>query len=307
METLSEKNKETAVSLYNPTPTTKAVVIRQEMTKVPEVVKSLTDIEKYVFVASTKTPIAEIDDPTLCSKTRQMFRFIAMDVGYVIPSNADDWAYIQTRLLDILKRYYKQLTLSEIKLAFELAATGGLDEYLPKDSQGAPDRKHYQQFNAEYFSKILNAYKKKRCDVMQKAYKALPMEAARVTEEERKHYHNEAMKNNREIFLRYKYTGRLSFTPGGEILFFNWLKRIGYAEPLNVTEEDKTEAYRKYMQRVARGIDNRYQACHVQKKGAKSPELNFTSYEIARGKEIKRALDRMIEDEIFIDNLITFE
>lgn len=32
------------------------------------------------------------------------------------------------------------MTLADIKLAFELATTGELDDYLPKDSQGNPDK-----------------------------------------------------------------------------------------------------------------------------------------------------------------------
>lgn len=76
--------------------------------------------------------------------------------------------------MDILKRYYSDMTLADIKMAFELATTGELDEYLPKDKQGNPDKNHYQQFNADYFAKILKAYKQKQTDVIDKAYKAIP-------------------------------------------------------------------------------------------------------------------------------------
>lgn len=98
MERLPEKvnTQSVALSVYNPPPGTKAIDIRRQMVQIPEVAKSLSPVEKYVFAASTKTQIAEIDDATLVAKTGQMFRFIAMDVGYNIPQNADDWAYICT-------------------------------------------------------------------------------------------------------------------------------------------------------------------------------------------------------------------
>lgn len=51
------------------------------MVELPEVAKALTTVEKYIFVASTKKQVAEIDDETLIAKTGQMFRFIAMDAG----------------------------------------------------------------------------------------------------------------------------------------------------------------------------------------------------------------------------------
>lgn len=186
MGNLPEKvnTQSVALAIYNPTPGTKAIDIRRQMLQLPEVAKSLSGVEKYIFAASTKMQIADIDDGTLIAKTGQMFRFIAMDVGYIIPTNPEDWAYICTRLLDILKKYYSQMTLADIKLAFELATTGELDDYLPKDSQGNPDKKHYQQFNADYFAKILSAYRRKQNGVIHKAYKALPEPKKELTPEE---------------------------------------------------------------------------------------------------------------------------
>ena len=275
------------------------------MVQLPEVAKSLSGVEKYIFAASTKTQIAEIDDGTLVAKTGQMFRFIALDVGYIIPTNTDDWAYICTRLLDILKKYYSQMTLADIKLAFELATTGELDDYLPKDRNGQPDKAHYQQFNADYFAKILNAYRRKQNGVIHKAYQALP-EPKRLTPEQKRYYHNETVARYRAMFLRYKYTGvfRLGIADG--MFLFEWLTKLGLADAVAGTEDDRKQAYARYMQRVARGFVNKYEAFHVQRKGADAPELDFTAYEIARDKEIKRAFDRMIADELQIDNYLDF-
>lgn len=303
-QTLPEKRQSAAVLLYSGT--AKAIDVRRAMVELPEVAKALTPVEKYIFVASTKKQIAEIDDETLIAKTGQMFRFIAMDVGYIIPTNPEDWAYICTRLLDILKKYYSQMTLTDIKLAFELATTGELDDYLPKDSQDNPDKKHYQQFNADYFAKILNAYRRKQNGVIHKAYKALPEPKKELTPEEKRYYHNQTVARCREVFLQYKYTGRfvLGITDG--MLIYDWLRKLGFANEVAGTEDDRKQAFARYMQRVARGFVNKYEAYHVQRKGTDAPELDFTAYEIARDKEIARTFDRMIADELQIDNYLDF-
>lgn len=304
-QTLPEKRQSAAVLLYSGT--AKAIDVLRAMVELPEVAKALTPVEKYIFVASTKKQIAEIDDETLIAKTGQMFRFIAMDVGFIIPTeNRDDWTYICTRLLDILKKYYSQMTLADIKLAFELATTGELDDYLPKDSQGNPDKKHYQQFNADYFAKILNAYRRKQNGVIHKAYKALPEPKKELTPEEKRYYHNQTVARCREVFLQYKYTGRfvLGITDG--MLIYDWLRKLGFANEVAGTEDDRKQAFARYMQRVARGFVNKYEAYHVQRKGTDAPELDFTAYEIARDKEIARTFDRMIADELQIDNYLDF-
>lgn len=303
-QTLPEKRQSAAVLLYSGT--AKAIDVRRAMVELSEVAKALTPVEKYIFVASTKKQIAEIDDETLIAKTGQMFRFIAMDVGYIIPTNPEDWSYICTRLLDILKKYYSQMTLADIKLAFELATTGELDDYLPKDNQGNPDKKHYQQFNADYFAKILNAYRRKQNGVIHKAYKAVPEPKKELTPEEKRYYHNQSVARCREVFLQYKYTGRFVLGVTDGMLIYDWLRKLGFANEVAGTEDDRKQALARYMQRVARGFVNKYEAFHVQRKGTDAPELDFTAYEIARDKEIKRTFDRMIADELQIDNYLDF-
>lgn len=308
MNNLPEKadTQNVALAIYNAKPGTMAIDIRRKMVQLPEVAKALTPVEKYIFAASTKTQISEMDDGILISKTAQMFRFIAMDVGYIISQNENDWAYIQTRLVDILKRYYSYLTLADIKLAFELATTGELDDFLPRDSQGNPDKKHYQQFNADYFAKILGAYRKKQNEVIGKAYKALPEPKIEMTPEQNRYYHNLREARNRIVFLRYKYTGKISFEFGDEMFLYDWLLKFGFADEVEATDDDRKQAFAKYMHRAAIGMINKYTAFNVRRKGIDSPEIDFTAFEVARKKEIIRAFDRMIAEEIQIDNYLIF-
>lgn len=302
---LPDKTKldNTALALFDPKPGVKAVQIRRQMVQMPQVNEALNKIEKEIFLASTKVQISEMSDSELVEKTSIMFRFIAIDVGYIIP-NKDDWTYIQTRLLDILKRYYSQLTLADIKLAFELATTGELDEFLPKDSQGNPDRKHYQQFNADYFSKILGAYKRKLNTVIHKAYKALPSRS-NMTNEKIEYYRKLAVYRCKYAFLKYKYTGDLSLGYGGEMTVYDWLEKVGLADEIMPNREDRITGYNLFMGRVVRGLVNRYTAFHVRQKGIDSPEIDFDAYSVARRKEIQKAFDRMINKEIQIDNYIS--
>lgn len=309
MENLPEtvNTQSVALAIYNPTPGTKAIDIRRQMLQLPEVAKSLSGVEKYIFAASTKMQIADIDDDTLIAKTGQMFRFIAMDVGYIIPTNSEDWAYICTRLLDILKKYYLQMTLADIKLAFELATTGELDDYLPKDSQGNPDKKHYQQFNADYFAKILNAYRRKQNGVIHKAYKALPEPKKELTPQQIRQFEIQRQWRNRYIFLCYKYTGKLILGLTDDMFLYEWLQKCGLADDVQVKEDDRKEAFARYMQRVARGMINQYTAFQVRRKGTESPEIDFTAFEVARKKEIIKAFDRMIAEEMQVDNYMKFQ
>lgn len=294
---LPQKTNAAALAIYQPTDKVKAIDVRRELLNVPEVMSALSSVEKQIFAATTKTQIKDIPDKELVLDMGRLFRFIAIDVGYNIPSNIDDWRYIQTRLLDVIKLYYGEFSLSDIKLAFEMAAVGELDEYLPKDSAGNPDKKHYQQFNVNYFSKILNAYKGKRGDVIAKAYTAIPQRTAQPDEQAEKYYLENNLIQTRNCFLEYKYTGRLKFFGVLEMIIYNWLSEIGYAEEIRETEADRKASYADYFRRTLNGLTNQYEASHVRKNGLKSPELDFGAYESARRREIKRAFDKMIKDE----------
>lgn len=306
MENLPEKHteKSVALELYN-TNGAKSIDIRRKMVQLPEVAKSLTSVEKYIFAASTKIQIGDIDAGMLVPKVAQMLKYIAIDIGYNIPKDNQEWQYVQTRIVDILTRFYPNMTLSDLKLAFELATTGELDPYLPKDSQGNPDRKHYQNFNIDYLSKILNAYKKKQIDVFDKAYKALPS-TNETTDLEKKFYLNRRIQRNRYLFLLYKYTGKIEFELSDETFLYEWLNKAGLADNVKATEEDKKEAYNRFLKRVSNGFVNKYEAFNVRRQGIESPELSHTSYEVARRKEIIKAFDRMIADEIQIDKYLIY-
>lgn len=310
MENLPEKRNESekvALAVYQPKPGTKAIELRRQMVQLPEIARALNEVDKFVFAASTKTLISEMDDLTLGAKTKQMFKFIAMDVGFKIPNELEEWQYICTRLFTVLKRYYSQLTLADIKLAFELASMGELDDYLPKMSNGEPDKNHYQQFNPDYFGKILNAYKAKQSSVFFKARKALPKPEKKISPEEIAKYHNEVVDRCKNIFLQYKYNGELNLQGLENMFVYEWLCKKGFAQKVEGTKEDREKAYFRYLQRVASGFGSKWDGIKVRREGIESKEIDRTVFEIARDKEIKRAFDQMIEDEIFINNFLDYK
>ena len=304
IENLPALRQSAGIAVYEPKPGTKAIDVRRQVILLPEVSKALTQVEKYVLEASTKTQIAELDDKIFAEKAAQILRFVAMDVGYNIPQNATDWGYIQIRLLDIIKRYYSQLTLTDLKLAFELATTGELDYYLPKDSKGKPDKNHYQNFNADYFAKILNAYKRKQSEVVEKAYNAVPKPEKKISDAEIKYYERIRIETNQRIFLRYKYRGELVFGSVDEMLVYNWLVAVGLANPVTETEQDRKQALARFLDKAARNMVEPYKVYDVKKRGIDSPEINFNAFEIARRREIIKTFDYMIENEIYVNNYL---
>lgn len=304
MNALTTRNT-ASVALYEPKRGTTAVEVRRQLAQVPEVMAALTTVEQFIFTASTRTTIAEMPTDKLVERARTLFRQVAMDVGYNIPSNTADWQYIQTRLLDILRRYYGTLTLADIKLAFELASTGELDAHLPRDGQGNPDKKHYQQFNAEYFAKILNAYKRKREEVSAKAQKALPPAPARPIDPERARAEfNERELRHYDLFLKYKYRGRITFEGFDEILLLDWIQRLGYAEEVKEQYGDRERALDIFNRTLAHKAENYYAAMNVQREGKNSRKLDGIVYDIARARTIGKAFDAMIRDEVQFHEII---
>lgn len=277
---------------------------RARMLAMPEVSRVLDAVETYVLEASTKSPISSIAPGQLSELLGKVFRKVAADMS-IKTNDATDWNIVQTRLALYVSRYYSFLSVSEIRLAFELALVGELDAYLPKDAQGMPDRKSYGRLDVEFMTRVLNAYKRRRVDVLRKAYNAVPSTPAKPDDETRKFYHNLALSNYRDVFLRYKYRGELILTPCGEVTIYGWLVSNGLADEISESERDRRDAFYRYLRRAAKGLENKYRASYVRKQGAGSEDVDFTAFEIARRRSIREAFDNMIADETQIDNYIT--
>lgn len=87
-----------AVAIYNPPPGTKAIAIRRQMVELPEVAKALTQVEKYIFAASTKTQICEMDDGALVDTDKPMEKrtFATIGTGHDAGKYDGELIYINT-------------------------------------------------------------------------------------------------------------------------------------------------------------------------------------------------------------------
>ena len=283
-----------------------AVYMRREMVKIPAVMDALGPVEKAVFLASTAKTIAEYNAAELSAELAVALKWIAKDIGYRATDEADK-QYIVIRTAEILKRYYSGLTLKDFRMAFEMTITGELDDFLPRGRDGQPDRNHYQQFNAEYVCKILNAYKGRRAWIMKKAYENVPKPEEKPDPGKERYYRNETRRDCIKAFLEYKYRGRMpQLSPIGEMLCYNALAAVGLADEIEITLADQKEIWQRTINGYAR-IGNVGDVRRLKESGITDPELEHGSFVLARRKALKRTFAWMAEQEIQITDYIKFE
>ena len=275
-----------------PDKTNNAVVIRRNIPV--EVVSRLNPIDRDIWVASTKKPISEYSPEELTNHIGKLSAMIAKDAGI---KQID--AYSVTRFVDILQKYYYTLSLSEIKTAFELGMTGRLDEYLPKDKNGHPDRHHYQSFSIDYVTKILNAYKRKFSDVETKVYTSLPAPEKIVTDREKQFYMNQFRESLRKTYIIYKYKGIIEERMNN-LLVYDALERMGYAEPIEVTPVDMKCAVSRLINKQHKGVLNDFIGSCIRSMGVKHGSIPDEAYIIARQRAIRETFDYMVRNEINI-------
>ena len=285
-----ERYKQAELAMYQPD--NKAKDIRKQMLNIPEVMQSLTIPERKIFIASTKETISDIDPTQYTENIGNLAKYITQDAGI---KKVDE--YELTRFKQLLKSYYSQYTLQEVRLAFELAMIGELDDYLPKDRNGIPDKNHYQSFSIEYITKILNAYSRYRNEAQYKAHKAIPASTNNVSHEERQRYKIYAMRSMATSFLRYKYTGVYEFKAVEEYMLYNKLDEMGIAEPVIVTEADKQSAVNNLLHKSREGLINDFVASCIRKMQTKHSEVDGEAYNIARKRALRKTFDEIIKNE----------
>lgn len=279
----------------------KAVDRRREI--LPSVQGRLGDSDMAIFEASTHKLISEMDECELTTKCAALFKGVAMDVGYTIPDR-ETWAYQQTRLLDLLRRYYGHLALAEVKVAFEMAAIGELNAYLPKDANGSPDNKHYGQFNAAFFGKILTAYQKRHQVAMAAAERAMP-KADCWTAEMEVQARVEMRQRCKDIYTKYCNEGELDLGLAGGVIVLDWLQRIGRIGKVKETDDDRQRAMELFLRNLTtKRPSNAYAALAVHEQGVKSKVLGYDSHKIAEERTIKEVFNKMCAEGVNIDELL---
>jgi len=273
------------------------------LVKLPEVVGILTPVERAVLLSAADKTIAEYSGGELASELRDALQWIAKDIGYRV-ADQGDWQYLVVRTAEILKRYYPGLTLKDFRMAFEMSITGELDDFLPKGRDGQPDRNHYQQFNADYICKILNAYKQRRNGVIRKAREAVPQpEPERDYESERK-YHKLACQDLLNVAEYYRQFRKLpDISPIAEMLYYNILAGVGIAPKIEITEQEQKYVFQQALNHYARkGLV--WDMNRLKSEGITSEELRHDAFRASRRKALAEALEKVYQEGINLKELI---
>lgn len=292
---------ETGVTIYNPK---SAVVSRREMAKIPAVMDALGPVERSVFLASTDKPIAEYNANELSIELAKALKWIAKDVGYRATDESER-GYLVVRVAEILKRYYANLTMRDFKMAFEMSITGELDDYLPKGRDRQADRGHYQQFNAEYVCKILNAYRVRRESVLRKANAAIPEKETKPNAK----IVSDLMLRQKQIFIEVLENYRINerfpdgMTPITEIICCDVLAGCGLMPEIEVTPQEQQQIFQRTMNHYAR-MGKVGDLERLRKAGPTEPGLQQKAFTLARRNALRKAIERIIKEDIEITDYI---
>jgi hypothetical protein len=221
---------------------------RGELMKVPEVQQTLGPKEALIIESSLGEPISIYPYDVLTKYVATLTFGICADLGIVI--TPDQKPFVATRLMNVIKTYYSDLTLKEVKLAFELLHVGVLDAFLPlKDNKGNAERGHYNKFSVEFINRVLMAYQKKRASIVIKMHKALPQNNG-LTDDQKKANRQyfidriiQAFYNYKEHKIKPKFTAEHliinEFIDAG-ILVGEYVEPHGQAMPIDTARHNAT-------------------------------------------------------------------
>ena len=131
--------------------------------------------------------------------------------------------YAQKRIIYYLLSYYKDFSIEEIRLAFELAIVGKLEVEI----------EHYQSFDIKYLSKILNAYRKYRNEKNIRIRAKQKQESKEPTAEEIKTSKIKYLKILSKTYENYRNTGTLN-------RFIHW---VAYNQLIEIQVLEISENY----------------------------------------------------------------
>jgi hypothetical protein len=155
--------------------------------------------DQKVMHAGVQIQICKLTDDQLKQGIAMLVKYIKTDVG--LKAQVSD--YDLSRFTTYMREYYSHLSINEIKLAFEFALVGMLDEYLPKRKDGTADISHYGEFSADYYTKIIKAYIQRKVTTVKRAERLSIEEHVGVSAEEQKEFDRKHVERVYEQFDRY--------------------------------------------------------------------------------------------------------
>lgn len=214
----------------------KRIELRKQLAKNPEALKALEPVEKVVYMAATDRPIGTYESVELAKTLCDALVWIAKDIG-LRNLETKEIQYLTVRISEILKRYYPELSFRDFRMAFEMCVVGQLDDYFPKNKDGSPDKNHYQQFNAEYICRVLNAYKDKRTEVLRKVQP--PTTVPLLTSDQQAYLENKGKQKLLKAYSHFLETGEMKISIIEEILFYDLLSEVRLVERVELSLEEQ--------------------------------------------------------------------
>lgn len=271
-------------------------------------IKQLSKVDQRIFAESTRKLISEEESE---EKKIEYLGIIFIGVCSDFGLNAPERSAVKSvfsSIFDVVDLYFDDLSFAEVKLAWRLLAVGELDNYLPKDRYGNPDKNHYGSLNVDYVTKILKAYRKRKADMMAKTTALLPDKPKATPEQERAFLNVQA---NNFIFaiMKYKYSGR--FKSESDRLIsestFKYMERLGYDMDTIPTYEDKKLALAQFKGRPINSFAQVFEKECLATVGIEHEAVYFRALMIAKKRLLFRYWDEMLIEEDSIKDLYYYK
>jgi hypothetical protein len=274
----------------------KLIQNRQLMLQVPEVKNKLSNIDSLITTASTNVIIKDLKDDYIINQISTIVPLICRDLGIKKwYSDENDRKYVCARFMKAIKRFYSNLSLNSIVLAFELLSVGELDEFLPKDKNNHPDKNHYQEFSYEFYTRVLNAYIKKTSEVWAKVRLSVPKIELQISDQEKKNLTNEIIE---EIFLSFDNYKKNNSEPNFDLeVHLNVLIENKLIEKIPFDKENLNKAYNRLLisNHISK-IERKKMIDYFERKQA-TDGLKLEAQRIENNLTIKKYFDLLISEE----------
>lgn len=271
-------------------------------------IKQLSKVDQRIFAESTRKLISEEEsEEKKIEYLGIIFIGVCSDFGLNAPEHSSVKSVFSS-IFDVIDLYFDDLSFAEVKLAWRLLAVGELDNYLPKDRYGNPDKNHYGSLNVDYVTKVLKAYRKRKADMMAKTTALLPDKPKATPEQERAFLNIQA---NNFIFaiMKYKYSGRFKVESDRLISesTFKYMERLGYDMDTIPTYEDKKLALAQFKGRPINSFAQVFEKECLATFGIEHEAVYFRALMIAKKRLLFRYWDEMLREEDSIKDLYYYK
>lgn len=265
-------------------------------------VEAMQPAERVVVLAYGDKKISEYDSVSLSKSIYNALVWIVKDIGLRGWSESD-MQYSVVRIGELLKRYYGGFSIRDFRMAFEMSYTGELDEFLPKGKDGQPERGHYQNLNAEYVCRILNAYRARRSAILKRCLKSKET-AQEMGEERRKELKQRARTMLLEAYSLFEQTGEFCISPIQEIIFYDMLSGANLVPAIEVTEAEQKEVLGRVLQEMLMRGASIGEIHRKKEAGIDAVDIKSKAYASARRKALENAFISFKNEQINLSDYV---